>query len=74
LNQDDGSTTTRVLAGFQLGWGVRILAFDGSHLELGMIYCRSKGATLENPSWTERSAGHPGMDAAEIHLTVGLGR
>lgn len=74
LNAGDDGPTTRLLAGFQLGWGLRVLAFDGTHVELGMIYYRSEAASRAHSSPTERSDGYPGVNAAEIHLTVGLGR
>lgn len=71
VNTTGGSSAPRLLAGFQVGWGMRVLAFDGTHFELGVVYYRSEGAS---PETMEVSRGYPGVDAAEIHLTVGLGR
>jgi hypothetical protein len=71
-----GDPQTKLLAGYQVGLGVRVLTFGNTQAELGTSYYRSEhvGPTLRHVFLSPEVGDEPGLNAFVFHISVGFGR
>jgi hypothetical protein len=69
-----GEPSTKLLAGFQAGCGMRVLALGASHAEFGVNYYRSEGASVKGVWDFTHVASVSGVSALAFYVTFGVGR
>lgn len=71
-----GDPQTKLLAGYQIGLGVRVLTFGSTQTSLGMSYYRAEhaGPNLRHVFVSSEVGDEPGINAFVFHLSFGFGR